>query len=169
MNENGFDPPARARRRKPRRNFEDASLYVLRGEKRLLQLISTRAPLAKVLNEICSALDFQIGNVVSLFSLPGYDASELAAIAMNAALFGLHTFCSEDIVAEDGETLGFLEMYSGVLRCPSASEFELIERAKRLAAIAIKRDNGAGQPSSCGIHGSRPIRRRVLEWPVSTN
>ena len=123
---------------------DDKIEYLLNTEEQLLQSISARAPLPEVLNGICSALDRQIGNVVSLISLPGDDASELAAIAMNAPLFGLHTFCSAGLVAENDEVLGSLEMYCSVPRSPSAREFQLIERGKCLAAIAIKLHNEAG-------------------------
>jgi len=169
MNEYDFDSRDRSQKHKVHRNFDDKIHYLLRAEEQLLQSISTRAPLPGVLNGICSALDCQIGNVVSLISLPGDDASDLAAIAMNAALFGLYTFCSEGLVAENDELLGSLEMYCSVPRSPSASEFQLIERAKCLAAIAIKLDNEADHQGNCGMRGNRPVRGRVLEWPVSMN
>ncbi len=159
----------RLQKRKVHRNFDGKILYLLSAEEQLLQSISTRAPLPEVLNGICSALDCQIGNVVSLISLPGDEASDLAEIAMNAALFGLYTFCSGGVVAENNELLGSLEMYCSVPRSPSASELHLIERAKRLAAIAIELDNEAGHQGNCGMRGYRPLRGRVLEWPVSMN
>jgi GAF domain-containing protein len=82
--------------------------------------------------------------MVSLISLPGDDVvTDHAAISRIAALFGLHAFCSAGVVAENGELLGSLEMYSLVQRRPSAREFQLIERATCLAAIAIKRHNEA--------------------------
>jgi hypothetical protein len=169
MNEDDAGPRGRSQKRKTLRSSDDKIQYVLRAEEQLLQSISNRAPLPKVLNEICSALDFQIGNVVSLISLPGDNAGELAAIAMNAARFGLHTFCSEGIFAENEELLGFLEMYSGVPRCLSTGEVQFIERAKCLAAIAIERHNEAGRHGSSAGHGNRPVRGRVLEWPASMN
>jgi hypothetical protein len=168
---NEYDSGARGRpqKREAHDNSDDKIQPVLRHEERLLQSITNRAPIPKVLNEICSALDCQIGNVVSLISLPGDDAGELAAIAMNAALFGLHTFCSEGIIAENGELLGSLEMYSGVPRSPSAGEVQFIERAKCLAAIAIEHHNEAGRVGSRGVPGNRPARGRVLDWPTSMN
>jgi hypothetical protein len=36
------------------------------GESRLLELISTDAPLTEVLNKICAGLDVQVDNVVSV-------------------------------------------------------------------------------------------------------
>ena len=147
--------------------FDGKIQYLLSAEEQLLRSISTRAPLAGVLNEICCALDCQIGNVVSLICLPEEDGSDLAAIAMNAALFGLYTFCSEGLNAENDEPLGSLEMFSSVSRSPSASEFRLIERAKCLAALAIKLDNEAGHQGHYGMRENRPARGRVLDWPVS--
>jgi hypothetical protein len=159
----------RSQERMPHRHSDDEIQYLLRAEEQILQSISTRALLPEALNKICHALNCQIGDVVSFISLPGDDASELAAIAMNALVFGLHTFCSEAIVTENNEVLGFLEMYSSVPRRPSASEFQLIERANCLAAIAIKLQKKADHQSNCGMRGDRPVRGRVLECPVPTN
>jgi hypothetical protein len=88
---------------------------------------------------------------------------------MNAAHFGLHTFCSEGIAAENDEVLGFLEMYSSVPREPTAEEVQLIERAKCLAAIAIKRHNEAGRQDNGDGRRNHGARKRVLEWPASRN
>ena len=148
---------------------DDKIQYLLSEEKNLLQSISAGAPLPGVLNGICSSLDCQIGNVVSLISLPGDDPGELAAIAVNAALFGLYTYCSEGIVAENDERIGSLEMYCSFPRSPSAGESQLIERAKCLAAIAIKRNQKALRQDHCGLRRNRPVQGRVLETPVSTN
>jgi hypothetical protein len=169
MNKSHSRKRDRSQQGKVHRNFDDKIQYLLGAEERLLQSISTRASLPGVLNGICSALDCQIGNVVSLISLPGDDASDLAEIAMNAALFGLYTFCSEGVVAENDELLGSLEMYCSVPRSPSASESQWIERAKCLAAIAIKLDKEADHQGNCSMRGNQPVRGRVLEWPVSMN
>ena len=158
MNEYDSGSGARSQKRNVRHSLDDKIQYSLRAEEQLLQSISSHASLPKVLNEISSALDFQIGNVVSLITLPGDDPSELAATAMNAAQFGLHTFCSEGITAENDELLGFLEVYCSVPREPTAEEAELIERAKCLAAIAIKQNEA-----------SQGARKRVVEWPDSKN
>jgi hypothetical protein len=155
--------------RKALDHSDDKIQYLWKAEERLLQLISNRTPLPKVLNEICSALDCQIGNVVSLISLPGDDPGELAAIAMNATQFGLHTFCSEEIVAENEELLGFLEMYCGVARCPSSEEARFIERAKCLAAIAVQLHNETGRQGRSGARGNRTFRGSVSERPASLN
>ena len=169
MNESHSHPRDRSQKHMSPCQSDDKIQYLLSAEERLLQSVSTGAPLPEVLNEICNALDCQIGNVVSLISLPRDDASELAEIAINAALFGLYTFCSEGVFAENDELLGSLEMYCSVPRSPSASEFQWIERAKCLAAIAIKLDTEADRQSICGMSRNRPVRRRVIEWPVSVN
>jgi len=152
-----------------RRSSDDKIQYLIRAEERLLQSISARTPLLEVLDRICSAINSQIGNMVSLISLPGHDVTDHAAIARIAALFGLHAFCSSGVVAENDELLGSLEMYSCVRRRPSAREFQLIKRATCLAAIAIKRHNEAGHNGYCRIQGNQPRRKGVLEWPVSMN
>jgi hypothetical protein len=169
MNEYDFGSATRSQKRSAQRSLEDRMQHFLRAEAQLLQSISDGGPLREVLNRICSALDCQIGNVVSLISLPGHDATVHAEIARIAALFGLHAFCSAGVVAENGELLGSLEVYCCVPRSTSAGEFRLIEWAKCLAATAIKSFNGADRQANCGIRGNRTLRGRVLEWPVSAN
>lgn len=143
--------------------------YTSSFEGHVLRSISSGARLPKVLNEICRVLDCQIGNVVSLISFPGDDAGDLEAIARNAALFGLYTFCLEGVFGGSDELLGFLEVYSSVARRPNASEFQVIDRAICLAAIAIKRHNEASALGNCGLRGSMPVLGRLLEWPISMN
>lgn len=111
--------------------------FRLREEEEILRAISVRAPLSELLNRICTALDCQIGNVVSLISLPEEGATTLAALAENAQLFGLYAFCSADVLDERREPLGSLQTYSCVPRRPSFDEFQVIKRATHLAAIAI--------------------------------
>jgi len=169
MNEYDLGSGAKPEKRNAHRSSDDKIQYLLRAEEQLLQSISSHVSLPKVLNEICSALDFQIGNVVSLITLPDNDPGELADLAMNAARFGLHTFCSEGVMAENDDLLGFLEMYSSVPRDPTAEEVQLIERAKCLAAIAIEREDEPGHHGNCRKEGHRVSRGRLLEWPASRN
>ena len=152
-----------------RRSSDDKIQYSLQAEEQLLHSISACIPLREVLDNICSALDLQIGNIYSLICLPGDDVTDHAEIARIAALFGLHAFCSAGVVAENHELLGSLEMYCCVPRRPSAREFQLIERATCLAAIAIKRHNETSHHGYGCIQGNRPVRGRMLEWPVSMN
>jgi len=169
MNEHDSGSRDRPQKHEPHHDSDDKIQYLFGAEEQLLQSISARAPLPEVLNGICSALDCQIGNVVSLVSLLRDDAIDLAPTALNAAFFGLYTFCSAGLVTENGELLGALEMYCSFPRSPSVDEFQLIERAKCLAALAIKLDNAADRQGNCGLPGNRPVRGSVLEWPVSAN
>ena len=133
--------------------------FLLQAEEEILRAISGHAPLSELLDRICAALDCQIGNVVSLISLPGEGATAVAGLAGNAQLFGLYKFCSADVLNESREPLGSLETYSCLPRRPSLDEFRLIERAMRLAAIAIKRHKDVRH------HDTRHMRddRSVLE------
>lgn len=133
-----------------RRDSGSEIQYLLRAEEQLLHSISGRAPLPEVLHKICDALDSDIGNMISLISLPNDDATGLAAIAKSAKLFGLHKFCSAGVVGGKEELLGSLEMYCCVPRRPFLGEVRLIERATCLAAIAIQRHNeAADQGNRC--------------------
>ena len=169
MGEYDFRSRDRSQKREPHRNSEGRIQYLLLAEEQLLHSISTRAPLPEVLNKICSALDCQIGNMVSLISLPDDEATDLAATAANAAFFGLHIFCSARVVAENDDVLGLLEMYCCVPRSPSGNELQWIERATCLAAIAIELHNEADRQDTCCLDKNRPARGRVLEWPVPVN
>jgi hypothetical protein len=142
--------------------------YLLKAERRILESISARKPLPEVLNEISSALDCQIADIASLISLPSRDTGEAATNDMNAALFGLYTFCSASLVAANRELLGSLKIYCGIPHSPSLEEFQLIEQAGCLAAIAIEHDVKAGHRAGLRVHGKPPMRGRVLEWPIST-
>lgn len=166
MDESNFVVQSGSEDSKVRSNCEAKVQFSSSVEEQFLHSISTQAPLPKVLNEICIALDCHIGSVVSLISLPGDDPVEVAAMALNAARFGLYAFCSEEIAGENAEPLGYLEMYCSLRRKPSAGEHEFIERAKSLAAIAIRRHHEAGQK---GNYGNQPVRGLLLEWPVPMN
>jgi len=100
---------------------------------------------------------------------PEDDPAELVAIALCAALFGLHAFCSEDVVADNDELLGTLEMYCSDQRGPTASDFQLIERAKCLVALAITLDNEADQHPIGRVLQSTPVREHLHKGPVYLN
>ena len=158
-----------SRKRLTRSHSSDEIQYLLRTEEQILQAISARAPVSDILNEICIALDCQIGNMVSLISLPADDAESLVAVAQNAALFGLHAFYSEGIVTENDEVLGSLEMYCSVARIPSANEVELIERAKCLVALAIQRDIEASHNANGFAAEDQLGRQNIRTGPVYLN
>lgn len=164
MNECDFNSRGNAQKTDIYRNDDDNIQCLLSAEEQFLQSISARALLPDVLNGICSALDCQIGNVISLIALPGGDASDVARIAKNAERFGLHTFYSESVIGENNETLGSLEMYSSVSRRPYASELQLIERAKIVAAIAIKLNTESGHQRDCSVGENLSKLGCLPEW-----
>jgi hypothetical protein len=168
MNEYGFGLRG-SQKRSRHRHSESQDQYLLSAEEQLFQSILARAPLPELLNNICGALDRDIGNVVSLISLRDDSTTDVAAMAGNAKHFGLYPFCSAGIVAENDELLGSLEMYSCVPGGPSIEELHLIERATCLAAIAIQRCNEAGDRENRSIQAHRPTPGYLLEWPSSMN
>jgi hypothetical protein len=168
MNVYDFGLRASSQQNKAHRYFDDNIEYLLSVEERFLQSISDRVPLTEVLNGICSALDCQIGNVISLISLPGDDLSDVATIARNAERFGLHTFYSEGVVGANNEILGSLEMYSSVQRSPYISEIQLIERAKLVAAIAIKRNIDAEHQGNFRENKNLSELGCLPEWQLRT-
>ena len=143
--------------------------YLLKAENQILHSISGRAPVPQILDQICTALDLQFGNMVSLISLPEEDASCLVEMARNASLFGLYTFASEAITTHNGGLLGRLEMYCRIPRNPSSREYRLIERAACLVGIALERDEGAVQGASAGKFDNFLTRQSLLNWLVSMN
>lgn len=114
----------------------------LMGEKNILDLISTAAPFAEILNNLCTAIDLQLGNIVSVMLLPDDTERDFKTVAHGALQFGLHLYWSADIALGDEDVLGSFEMYCCVPRTPTRSELELIQRATHLAAIAIRRYHG---------------------------
>jgi hypothetical protein len=169
MDESEFRSLAKWQISVPPRYSENRTQYLLKTEEQILQSISARAPISRILNDICNALDCQIGNIVSLIPMPDDDAISASEVSRSAALFGLHIFFSAVIGAESGELLGSLEMYGCVSRNPSAREFQLIERAVCLAAAAIKRHRETIDGGNCRIHGVRSARGYVPETPTSMN
>jgi hypothetical protein len=153
----------------PLRDSESRIQYLLKAEGQILQSISARAPVPVILNDICVALDCQIGNMVSLFCLPGDDAIDAFELARNASLFGLSIFVSVGIHADSGEELGSLEMYTCDPRNLSLYELRLVDRAVCLAAIALDRDLAVGHPPYGHLPADRTPRANVLKWPVSPN
>lgn len=147
----------RVARVKPR--VEGQIQFLRKAEEQILRSVSARVETAVILDEICRALDFQIGGVVSYVSRPGDDPVELAAIAMKARLYGLSSFCSESVAGKNKGPLGTLEMYCCDPRRPSAGEHRLIERAKCLAALAIQRDKETRRPGNSRVLENRLVGR----------
>lgn len=148
---------------------ENRIQYFLKTEERILQSISVHAPISKTLNDSCNALDCEIGNTVSLISMLNDDASCGGGVSHSVALFGLYSFVSGVIAAENGELLGYLEIYGRVSRKPSPRECQLIERAVCLAAAAIKRHQETIDGGNCRMRVVRSARGYVPEMPSSMN
>jgi len=143
------------------RHSEGRIQYLLNSEPQILQSISDRKPVPQILNEICSALDCEIANTVSLVALLKLDTVSAADAARSAARFGLYVFFSTGIVAENGEILGSLEIYCCYDQCkPSPRELQMIERAACLAGIAVERGMGT-RPVDLWIADNEP--RKVFE------
>jgi hypothetical protein len=124
-----------------RRQISGKKGALLPGEKSILELISMGAPLPKVLDKLCAAIDLQIGNVVSVI-LPADDQEhDLCTITQSALQFGLHVFWSASIPLRNEDVLGSLQMFCCVSRSPTPFELRLIERVTHLAALAIQRHN----------------------------
>jgi hypothetical protein len=117
----------------------DSNPIVLLGERRLLELISGSAPLTEVLDEICAALDVEVGNVVSVVLSSEDDEHVLHELAERAVQFGLYVFSCCAILSRSGQLLGTLETYSYLSENPAVSQAMLIQHASELAALAIQR------------------------------
>lgn len=168
MDEYHFGSRAKSQKRSVPRKRDGKTQYLLSAEEQILQSISAWAPLPELLDKICSALDCDLGNVVSLVSLSDGGVTDLAEVARDAKHFGLHAFCSAPVIGENEEPLGSLETYCCVPRRPSFRDLQLIERAACLAAIAIKRYNQEGYATRC-LQVHRPAPADFLEWPSSMN
>jgi len=142
---------------------------LLAGEGQLLELISEGAPLPKVLDKICAALDVQLGNVVSLVLLPDDEEHTLHTFAHNAVAFGLTPFNCTPIVSAEEEFLGTLETYCCFPREAGPAETDPIQRAVQFAALAIQHYKHDVDAESCAPDWMGATRRRPCEEPPSTN
>jgi hypothetical protein len=120
-------------------HFDGSRRSQLAGERHILELISLGAPLPSILNKLCTAIDCQVGNVVSLVLLPGGDENHLCSVSRSATQVGLHLFSSTGIFSCDMVFLGTLQIYGCDPRQPTQSEYQLIELAVHVAAIALQR------------------------------
>jgi hypothetical protein len=108
-------------------------------ERHILELISLGAPLPGILNQLCTAIDVRIGNVVSLVLLADVEEKYLGSISQSAVQVGLNVFSSTPILSRDKTLLGKFEIYGCDPRRPTPQEAQLIERITHLAAIALQR------------------------------
>jgi hypothetical protein len=139
------------------------------GEGHVLELISTGAPLSHVLSNICTALDVQMGNVVSLVLFLDDDEHFMHTIAQHAAQFGLSVFSCTAILSPSDELLGTFEIYSCFPRGPTHNERKLIERATNLATLAIQLYYREPDSGSLSPDWKDTLRRSSREAPPSEN
>lgn len=151
------------------RQESDNVQTLLAGEGQLLELISEGAPLQQVLDKVCTSLDVQIGNVVSLALFPENEEHTLHTIEQSAARFGLSAFSCTAILSPSEEFFGTLEIYCCFPREPTISESKLIERAAHLAALAIQQYNHDVDAESRSLDRNGATGRSAHERPPSSN
>ena len=150
------------------RHCNDNRSGPLEGERHILELIFQGAPLPGILNKLCTVIDVQVGNVVSLFLLPDGEPNHHCSVTQSAIKLGLHVFSSTNILSRDETQLGTLEIYGCDPRWPTADECRLIERVVYLAAIALQR-HGQGQDFERSSRHSRCGMGSALERPPFIN
>jgi hypothetical protein len=91
------------------------------------------------LNKLCTLVDFEVGNVVSLVCLASEEESFANSIARTARRFDLNVFLSTSILSPDRRVLGTFQVYSCDRRRPRPHEVQLIERVSHLSAVALQR------------------------------
>jgi hypothetical protein len=142
---------------------------LLAGEGQLLELILEGAPLQQVMDKLCTALDVQLGNVVSLVLLPEDQEHTLHTIAQRAAKFGLSAFSCTAILSPSEKFFGTLEIYCCFPRKPDLGESKLIQRAAHLAALAIQNYNHDVDADSRSLDWTGSTGRSPQEGPPSSN
>jgi hypothetical protein len=142
---------------------------LLAGEVQLLEMISGGAPLPQVLDRVCTVLDVQMGNVVSLVLLPDDGEHTLHYIAESATKFGLTSFSCVAILSPSEEFFGTLETYCCFPRKPTVNESKLIERAAHLAALAIQQYNHDVETEDWPLDWTGATGTTPHEGPPSSN
>src|SRR5450432_4314391 len=116
------------------RQSPDTVQTLLVGEGHLLELVCTGMPLPCVLDNLCSAFDLEVGEVVSTVLFPDDQEHSMHTIARSAADFGLSVFFCAAILSPRGELLATFESYCYTPRTPISAETKLIEQLTQLAA-----------------------------------
>jgi hypothetical protein len=142
------------------RQCTDDRRSALVGERQILELIALGAPLAGILNKLCTMLDVRIGNVVSIVSLPGAGENYNCSMTRSAQQVGLEVFSSSAIVATDRSILGTLEVYGCDPRRPTMLEIQLLNRVAYLAALALQRR----EPEGDFVRPCVKVRSKLGGW-----
>ena len=147
----------------------DGIQFLKIAEREIQRSIFAQVPVPELLNRICSALDCEIGNVVSLVSVLDDLTTDFAAIAENAKHFGLHMFCSIELVSANRGLLGKLVLYSCEPGMPTRRELDLIKRAACLAAIAIESTGERLEDDDTAVGEMHLGRMRVSDCSETVN
>jgi AraC-like DNA-binding protein len=125
------------------RRCSDTRRGRLVGESQIVELISLGAPLPGILNTLCTSIDSQIGDIVSLVFLPDEQEHNLFSITQLARQFGLNNFSSTRIFSTEKSLLGTFQIYCCEQRRPNLHEAGLIRRVIRSAGAAFQRHEDA--------------------------
>ena len=135
----------------------------------MLDLISTGAPLPRVLDEVCTSL-----NVVFLVIREQYQEHYIPhlhvhTIANTVAEFGLSAFSRTAILSPSEELFGTFEIYCCFPRTPAFDEDRLIQRATHPAALAIEHRCRVRDSGNFSLHWNDSIDSGCREEPPSRN
>jgi hypothetical protein len=151
------------------RNFAESRNGHLAQERQILEMIMRGAPLSGTLNKLCSLIDLEIGNSVSVVSVVDDGARHVSANAQSARQIGLILFSSTDIFSRSKTLLGILEIYGCDPRLLTANESQLIQRVARLAAIALQRHKDAQELERSSRNSEIALDSGVNEEPPFIN
>ncbi len=143
--------------------------HALPEEKQILELILLGAPLLDTLSRLCTLIDVQIGNVVSLVSTVGVGEDYAYSIAQSAMQFGLNVFSSTSICSRDQHLLGMMRIYCCGQRHPTKREFHLIDRVVHLAEVALRSRDYAEDFEALSGRFESKIGDSALEKPPFVN
>ena len=138
-------------------------------ERQILKMIALGAPVRVILNKLCTMINLEIGDVVSVVWLPAERGSHLGPKRPTAIQMGLDVFSSTDIFAHKKTLLGILEIYTCDSRLPVPHENQLIERVARLVGIALQCHNGAEELESSSRNSRSEMAAAVIQKPPLIN
>jgi len=122
---------------------------LLGGERHVLELIATGAPLGSILDALCRVIDEQSGLRSSIVLLDAAGDRLVRAASPHVpdptktdAAGERHPLAawSTPFYASDGRTLGTFAVFSDNAGAPSPRNLELVDRGTHLASIAVEHD-----------------------------
>jgi hypothetical protein len=151
------------------RNYTDSRYGPSAQERQILEMIVRGAPLSGTLNKLCTLIDLEIGNTVSVVSVVDDGGGHVSAHAQSATQVGLILFSSTDIFSRSKTLLGTLEIYGCDPRLLTANENQLIQRVALLAAIALQRHKDAQKLNRTSGNWDCALDRGADEKPPFIN